>query len=775
MKKNICERIFCTTIVVLLVCTATPKYTHAKTIEDIAEVSHRLYFESLEAGIQENEGNKSNVPQKSQISFAVFTDTHIGVRYQNPLYSSADHLDALGEDLVDSTNQLDFALHLGDIVHHTTAQVNGIGLPWFVNQYKNNFKAYLVSHVHLPFYCVIGNHDVNDYQMNRDDPHNLTKSILDELSMNSPVYAMMRDGILFLTVPELGCITWTHPVEYEWLEYMTSQYPNATTIMFSHQAIEDTTGSLRDEAYRGKQDMDWWATFFQKNPQIKLWIHGHNHYLDWYLSNQSTGRNYSVRVFGHEMAFSAPYPQMYWDLGQKLDHLIIYNVSSTGISTASWENNGADGHWVSDYVHSWNIPTSFDSHAQNWYSFPVFLQDNETQLTDMKVFSPNITLQLIGTVPMELFFDAQMESPSGWANETVLGFGNDTSANVEWIKPGMRVHGPSQLTFPEKYPHHTHLQEDGRSGQPYHSFPMGTICAAVPGQTYNFTITGRCSSGMAPFRMNVSCCDWETKSQYSVLPGSEQQVFAYTFGQTNETLFGSYTVPNNRNAWFLQGTLDFLNATQYDVSSFSVKRQRTSDTTDDFHLYLSGHWYNASGSLMKNEQVNFTVDPIHLCDWDGVMNFTACINGNRYGMVNLMYHEPILMGMNARFRINSKTDTIYNLSLTKTLTRTSSIDMVLWHSKMFQRFPYFIELFYRFLMKGVTGYILKVVLEKLIPDLPATFSMVPFSTKPLYAEVNVTAVDGSGAKHESMNGNIWWTSNCPSTESRFVKVTVPTS
>ena len=60
--------------------------------------------------------------------------------------------------------------------------------------------------------------------MNTDDPHNLTKSLINEISMNNPVYAMMRDGILFLIVPELGYIQWTHQVEYEWVEFMTSIY-----------------------------------------------------------------------------------------------------------------------------------------------------------------------------------------------------------------------------------------------------------------------------------------------------------------------------------------------------------------------------------------------------------------------------------------------------------------------------------------------------------------------------------------------------------------------
>jgi len=216
----------------------------------------------------------------------------------------------------------------------------------------------------------------------------------------------------------------------------------------------------------------------------------------------------------------------------------------------------------------------------------MFLQDNETQLTDMKILSPNITLQLIGMVPMELFYDAEMESPISKADESILGFGDDRSGNVDWTNPGMRVHGPTTITFPEKYPSNVN-HEDGRSGQPYRSFPMGTICAAVPDQTYNFTMTARCNSGIGRFTMRISCNDWETRSQYSMLSDSESQVFSHIFGPSYETIYGTYTVPNDENAWFLQGTLEFLDSTDYDVSLFSVKRKRNSDRTDDFHLYLS--------------------------------------------------------------------------------------------------------------------------------------------------------------------------------------------
>jgi hypothetical protein len=766
MKKKMSSILICMILILSTIFMTLPMGISTDAEESTVEIDNELILEPL----NKFDRNDNILSQKSQLSFAAFTDTHIGAKYQYPNYEIADYLDGLGEDLVDSTNLLDFAIHLGDIINHNTGQVNGMGLPWYVNQYKNNLKAYLISHINLPFHCVIGNHDVNDYEMNSGDPHNLTKSLIDELSLNNPVYAMMRDGILFLSLPELGYPMWTHPVEYEWVEYITNLYPDTTTIIFSHQAIEDTTMG-GGGTYRGKQDIDWWTNLFKNNPQIIMWIYGHNHYLDWYVSNLSTGKTYSVQDFGHEMAFSAPYSQLDFRNSYEEDRIVIYNITSSAITTGVWENNGAGGHWASDYINSWNIPTTFDPNSEDWYSFPMFLQDNETQLTDMKLLSPDIALQLIGTVPVELFYDAKMESPGGWADEKILGFGDDRSGNVNWTKPGMKVHGPTTITFPEKYPHGAN-HEDGRSGQPYHSFPMGTICAAVPGQTYNFTITARCASGSGRFKMNVSCSDWGTRSQYSILFNSYDQVFSHTFGSEYETIYGRYTVPDDDNAWFLQGTLEFLDSTDYDISLFSVKRERTNDTTDNFHLSLSGHWYNVSGPLVEHDMVNFSIDPKNLCDDNGVINFTAFIQGNRYGMVNLIYREPLLMGMNARFRVNSYTDGVFNLSLTKTITRNSPVKNIIWSSAIFHKLPRITELTTRLLMKGVIGRILYLLLNK--PGISATFNMYPFSTDPMYKQMDIIADGGSGMKHTSRNGNLWISCNCPNTGERYVNVILPT-
>jgi hypothetical protein len=331
---------------------------------------------------------------------------------------------------------------------------------------------------------------------------------------------------------------------------------------------------------------------------------------------------------------------------------------------------------------------------------------------------------------MELFYDSKMESSAGYRysiNETILGFGNDREGNVIWTNPGMKVQGPTILTFPEKYPFPDEklLHEDGRSGPSYKSFPMGSICSAVPGQTYNFTITARCNSGSGKIKLNVSCCDWSTKSQYSVLPNSEKQMFSHIFGTNYETINARYTVPNDEKAWFLQGSLEFTDSADYDVSLFSVKREQNCNKTKNFHLCLSDNWYNVSRLLDEDEIVEFSINPTDLCDRQGVINFTAFIDGNKFGMVNLIFQEPVLICRNARFFVSSSSQDVFNLSIAQTISKSSNI-----------------------------------------------FEIYPYSTDSVYDYLNIKSEDNSGNRHISKNGNLWLSCNCPNSKNHYVEVSL---
>jgi hypothetical protein len=135
----------------------------------------------------------------NKMSFAAFTDTHIGAR-MSINWGMADYLDEIAQDIMDNTDPCDFVVHLGDQVMYTTAQVQGEGLPSQYDQYLNNLKAYLIEHVNMPYMAVSGNHDMVDYYgadhpsfpQNNGDPFNLIREIIDATELNSYPYAFMN-------------------------------------------------------------------------------------------------------------------------------------------------------------------------------------------------------------------------------------------------------------------------------------------------------------------------------------------------------------------------------------------------------------------------------------------------------------------------------------------------------------------------------------------------------------------------------------------------------
>ena len=583
-----------------------------------------------------------------------------------------------------------------------------------------------MSHLNLPFHYVGGNIDLTDYSHNpgppghQNDPLVLMKTYINETELNNYPYAMMRNGILFLAVPEMDFEPWTRPATCEWLEFMTTHYHDATTIILSHQAIEDTTpADGAPNSYRGQQDQDWWAGLFRRNPQIRMFLHGHNHMAGWYQGSQSSGFSRPVQDFGHEMVFASPFPQMSWLVDfNPVDSIVVFTISPRFITAKAWKQDGTGGKWCAGYDQTWVVPTTFDEDAEDWYSFPFLIQDGETQQTDMKVLSAKTTLQLVGTGPVELFYDPRMETRGIHTDENILGFDDDLSSKVTPTMPGVTVHGPHTITFPPKHEWDRYCH-DGHGGPPYRLFSVGTTPAAAPGGSYTFTMTARSRSGRGRVKLTVSCSDWGTRSQYSTLAGSSREVISHPFGTEYETVTGMYTAPDDEDAWFIQGVLDFEDATDFDVSYFSIKRTQTSDATEDFGIALNGESYGVAGRLDRFETRDFPIDPVSLADGDGIIRLEASSRGNHFGMARLIYRGPILMGRGARYRVNAVNGNTFDITLTARLSGFSN-----------------------------------------------EFKLFPFSTR--HGGIEVRTGDGAAEHHVSANENQWVTSDLTTIPNRLV-------
>jgi hypothetical protein len=221
----------------------------------------------------------------------------------------------------------------------------------------------------------------------------------------------------------------------------------------------------------------------------------------------------------------------------------------------------------------------------------------------------------------------------------------------------------------------------------------------------------------------MSCSNWGTKSQFSTLAGSSKDVISRAFGSDYESVTGTYIAPNDDNAWFVQGILEFADATDFDVSYFSIKRTQTSDVTEDFQMALNGRSHSA-GTLARFATRDFPISPMDLADSDGIIRLKASIKGNHYGMARLIYKGPLLMGRGARYKVNAVDGNTFDLTLTAKLSGFSN-----------------------------------------------DFKMFPFCTK--YGGVDVRTNDGAGAHHISTNKNQWITSDITTTLKRL-RVTYPT-
>ena len=236
-------------------------------------------------------------------------------------------------------------------------------------------------------------------------------------------------------------------------------------------------------------------------------------------------------------------------------------------------------------------------------------------------------------------------------------------------------------------------------------------------------MVARSESGSGKINVQMSVSDWATRSQYSVMEESQQQIISHAFGIEDEKITAVYTVPENCNSWFLQGRLDFPDKTDYHVSLFSIKRLQDSPTTDNFELLLNGKSYKKVGTLKQYEREQFVVDLTTLADENGVINVSSNIAGNHYGMARLIHYGPVLMGRNARFTVNSCNDSSFDITLQKDLS-------------------YFSD----------------------------TFKMFPLSKK--YGSFKVTSKDPNATVKMSNNSNQWIQCKTPTEEKVNLKISV---
>jgi hypothetical protein len=109
-----------------------------------------------------------------------------------------------------------------------------------------------------------------------------------------------------------------------------------------------------------------------------------------------------VQDFGHEMLFASPFPQMNWLVDHNpTDMIVIYTISPRFITAKAWKNDGFGGKWNGGYDMTWMVPTTYDPDTEDWFSFPVLIQDGEIPIRKWQD-QPDDELQRLGyAVPVQ--------------------------------------------------------------------------------------------------------------------------------------------------------------------------------------------------------------------------------------------------------------------------------------------------------------------------------------------------------------------------------------
>lgn len=588
------------------------------------------------------------------LCFAAFSDAHYARK------KSSQYLPDMARDVMTKLPRPDFAMGLGDEVHDNAGWVAA-------------WKKQFVSRLNLPYHYTPGDHDVVNYWNPRFSggrcpfPYRTLREEMRESELTTPTYAMLRSNILFLVIGDKGPIEKIHETQKEWVEYMVDRYPDRTTVLVSHAPVRGVTGASNRHDWGWRHSEMWWWKLFHQNPQIKAFINGDGHCLSWVVDSNNDHEGYEGTNgdWGHDIAFVEPGSQgMFLRDDHNKNDFVVFEITDQALKTRAWRHDEKGARRVDSFDHRWQVPggTTYDDSAQDWYSFPVFLQDGGRQVlrNDIIPFG-DVTLELVGMRQYSLFNNPDIIAGHTSAYEKVSGFGDDNK--VAFHRDGhMEVGGPQTITFPDKTSH-GNREKGGKSGQIKNWLFHGSTPQAIPGATYRVSITAKAKNGSGPLKLAMSCSDWNTRSQYSTLEGSSQQVLKGKVGGEYETLTGTYTVPDDGDAWFLQGEIAMPGSTTYSITSLKITRESDSEKTEDFRLRLSRKTYRHEGALAEDESHAFEVDPTTLTGTHGNLNYSARIGGNRVGMARLVFEAPLAFARNGRFCIEERSGNTTELAL----------------------------------------------------------------------------------------------------------------
>lgn len=503
----------------------------------------------------------------------------------------------------------------------------------------------------IPYFWVFGNHDITNYGQLVDGNPVWKERVGRSISgLNENNYAFLYNNVLFICAAETNNLFHLSGFQRSWIEYLVSRFPDKTTVILAHQATYRTTGEGDSQAtswsnwdYRYHNDISWWYPLFWNNPQIKLYIHGHNekgyntvvlnlHPQPWddnctFVLVPSNGKNYGQYSWSYIFTIADTYIRIkLWD---SENHCYAEN-----------EDAGVPYEWT-------GLDNNVTDEGMEWFSIPKRVLDGQNWTWLNRMVAERYTVELVGSQQTEQIDNPELDG----CDESDEG-GDGTLAY--WYG----VRGDSHANNKETGEADEYISIDGgntlelamsatceETGCPPGGFNVAYIegkvpyntAIAVPGKTYIFscrikTVEGTGSvdySITIPQYLDITNFVWENQPILSDAAVPEE------FSIISQ----EFTLPDDPSMWFIQPRIYFDPGATYILDSWSLKMAGDSGYTEDFSVTLNGELHAALGTLDANEYASFTLGNTTM---GNELHFSCTIEGNRVGLLRLVYEKPQL-------------------------------------------------------------------------------------------------------------------------------------
>jgi len=582
-------------------------------------------------------GHASQRESPGAIHFAAVADQHYGWRtIPAPLHEGATFNDWMTHP---DLPPLDFVIAtLGDWISDHR-QLEGWVEPEEVWQHVSLHSA---NRLAVPWYYVIGNHDLSNYGQLPVSGNPMLNEKLGRAvaGMNENCFAFGYNGVLFVGLGQTNVLYHLSGAQRDWLEYLTGTYHHLPTVILTHQAIHETTGqgnfqasSWTDDDYKIYNDTEWWQAFFAANPQVVLYLHGHNEKAwNTVAHDLHADRWDDTCTFVLVPGTGKDYGQDAWSY--------IFTIDESGLFIRLWDSEAHAFVESAEAGVPFSRPGPFavtDS-GMEWFSTSRFVLDGQQWRWRNRMLAAGYRLELIGTDTTELLDNPELdgchevdEVSGGWNGGYWYAVRGDEAALNLWTgeEDGrIRIAGGTVLEL---------AASGARQNYVEGKVPYNTG-AAVAGRSYTFTATLWTEEGTGRLDIMASIPKVDTLNKY--IWRDQLLAEGLTVEPTPRTYRVTFTVPEAPGGWFIQPKLRLHDpGVVYLWDRWSLTMDAEGPVTADFAVTINGRPCQTPGPLAHLEAATFDCPP----NWIGNrLEFDCAIGGNRTGLVRLVYLEPYL-------------------------------------------------------------------------------------------------------------------------------------